>query len=142
MAPTVHDTILLSMTLDGGGLPNAGYHVHAEGLSDNDYGAIVAERGLTGLLHVHRATSGGLVMQFRDYIYTLVLTLAEYQAVTGLVGHICYFMPHYRDDAVPASYRRIVLVHPLADQRPMDTAQLQWWSLSVKLTDAASNTVG
>ena len=141
MAASVHDTIRLSYNPLVGGMPDAEYHVAAEGLMDNNYAAVVAERSLTGLLHVHRATSGGLLMQFRDYLYIMILTHAEYRTLRGLVGHICYFMPHYRDEAAPANYLYTVLVHPLAEEVPLDP-MLTWWRTTLKMTDAASNTVG
>jgi hypothetical protein len=124
-----------------GQLPTQTWSVKFDGLHDVNYAAAVGERSLTGQLHVHRTLSAGTVIQFRDYEYTLILTLAEYQALIALVGKVCYFMPHYRDDADVATYREVVLFQTMSEEKLLDPC-MTYFTATIHLVDADGCTVG
>ena len=139
MAEQVYDTIRLDNNLTGD-LPTAEYHVQLSGMEDRNAAAAAWERGLTGTLHVHRTMSGGSPVTWRDHVYRLTLTNAEYETLRDMIGKIVYFMPHRRDESDYASYREVVLIAGYQKESPLDPMET-WWTLTVMLVDATGETV-
>lgn len=139
MAEQVYDTIRLDNNLTGD-LPTAEYHVQLTGKEDRNAAAAAYERGLTGTLHVHRTMSAGSPVAWRDYLYRLTLTNSEYETLRGMAGKIVYFMPHRRDESNYASYRKVVLIAGLQQERPMEPMEA-WWTAIVMLIDATGKSV-
>lgn len=140
MALEMHDDILLDTDVDGSGLPVNGYDIHYGDQADVPYAAVSSERSLTGDLQVHRTTSAGSVMTFLDRDYQVVATRAEMELLKADLGKICYFMPHYRDDADTATYRVVVLFERMTPAIPFDPMN-DYWHSTVHLTDASALTV-
>ena len=143
MAATVHENMLMNTAIDMAGLPTLSWNVAAEGLHDQNYAAGVSERALDGTLQIHRVidVGTGAVMQFRNYTYRLILTLAEYLTLRGLVGKVVYFMPHYRDDGDAATYRVIVFFNGMQEEGPIAT-MLTYWKATIFLESATGATPG
>lgn len=140
MAAEVHGTIRLDTALSGD-LPTSEWDVDYAALKDQDYAAAISERSLTGQLHVHRTLSAGSVMQFRDYSPRLILTRAELTALRLLVGKICYYMPHNRDEGGAApNYRVVVFFQDMTEEKPLDPA-LTYYTAEIHLVDADGCTV-
>jgi len=140
VAASVQETIRLDTALTGQ-LPTQTWKVEFSGLHDMNWAAAAGERSLTGQLHVHRTLSGASVMQFRDYEYTLILTDTEYRALILLVGKVCYFMPHYRDEADPTSWREVVLFQAMSGENLLDP-MMNYFTATIQLTDADGCSVG
>jgi len=140
MAASVSATIRLDTALTGQ-LPTQTWKVDFEGLHDTNWAAVIGERSLTGQLHVHRVLSAGSVVQFRNYEYTLICTDTEYRNLIQLVGKVCYFMPHWRDEGDPTTYREIVLLEAMSGDKLLDP-MMNYFTATVLLVDADGCTVG
>ena len=140
MALQVHDTIRLDTTLSSN-MPVAEYKVDFSGWSDINRAAVVTERALDGQLHVHRTTTaGGDVFRTRDYRYQLILTHAEYLTLRAKLGEIMYFMPHYRNESAPLSYRFVVTFEQMLEDGMREPTMLYFKS-TIHLTDSDGLTV-
>jgi hypothetical protein len=98
------------------------------------------ERGITGKLLVHRQMTGATPDKFQHHRYRLVLSRAEADLLKADLGKKVYFMPHYRDDGDPATYREIVLFAEMNEITHYDPQQ-DWWRGDIVLVDAAGLTV-
>jgi hypothetical protein len=139
MAASVQDTILMSDTLDGD-LPDKGYKVLHDGLEEKYEPIMVTERALTGKMHIHRLTDAGSPMLIDGYRYTLILTLAEKIQLASDVGKTVYFMQHYRDDADPGTYRKVMLFRSITEVENFDP-MLEYWRATIELEEATGQTV-
>jgi len=138
MAATVHNTILLDQQLSSG-LPVNGYKVVHDGLSQVYEPAIMVERSITGKLHTQRILSAGEPIVYSGFRYTLFLTRAEKTQLAEDLGKYVYFMPHYRDDASPASYRSVMLFRSMTDVENIDP-HLEYYNAVIELVEATGHT--
>jgi len=138
MAEQMYETIRLDNNLTGN-LPTAEYHVQLSGMEDRNAAAAAHERSLTGELHVHRTMDAGEPVKFRDYMYRLVLTNAEYETLRDMVGKVVYFMPHRRDEVAYSAYRKVVLIAGFQKESPLDPMEI-WWTMTIMLVDATGKT--
>lgn len=140
MAATMYANIRLDVDLTGD-LPTNTYEVILEGYEDVFTPVVVTERGLTGQLQVHRLMDGNDPLVHESHRYTLILSRAEKDQVKADMGKVCYFMPHYRDEADVATYRKTVLLMPVTPTAMFDPMQ-DWWHWAVQLEDASGLDVG
>lgn len=140
MAASVYPNIRLDTALTGA-LPTSTWAIAYQSRRDINYALSSSERGLDGDLMVHRIVDGsGNVMQYIDRDYQFSLTRAEYESLMALVGKVCYFMPHIRDESAPLSYRTTVLVKQSGDERPWDP-MMEYFSARLYLEAAENGTV-
>lgn len=71
------------------------YYAAMPGYDDRQLVAVVAERGLTGRLLIHRTVDGsGNPLRFKDFGLLLTATAAEKTRLEALSGQTCYFIPN------------------------------------------------
>ena len=139
MTLEVKDTIRLDTAL-AGDMPVKQYDVWIQGLADINYVPIVSRRTITGFLAVHRTMSAGVPLLLKDYHYQVVLTQEDYYQLLADVGKIMYFMEHYRDEATPLTYRKVVAFQSMSDAKPYNP-ELTYWTTLLSLVDATGNQV-
>lgn len=139
MAASAHTTIRLDTDLTGI-LPTNTYGVVYDGLEQIYQPAITIERSLTGKAHVHRVLDSGTPVVFDGHQYRLLLTLAEKEQLAADIGKVCYFMPHYRDEA-DVDYRVVVTFRAMRDVKNIDP-MLRWWYATIELEQTDGVTVG
>lgn len=140
MVATVHDTIRMDTALTGQ-LPTSEWKVEFTSMEEHNYVPIFTERALDGTLQVYRLMDGLNPVQYLDHPYKLVLTLAQYESLKLLQGRTCYFMGHYRDEAVPATYRTEVLFKAMQEEKPLNP-MMEYFVVDVYLEDNAGAAVG
>ena len=140
MAASTYETVRLDTVLTGQ-LPTSTWKVSFAGRRDINFALMTSETSLSGDVMVHRVVDGGgAVFQFIDRSYKLLLTQAEYLAFTQLIGKVCYFMPHIRDEAAPLGYRETVLVERLSEELPLNPP-MEYFTTVVYLRNAGNSEV-
>lgn len=102
MAVQVHD----HLHLDTANPPVTEYYVLQGTLDHSQEVSVAYERGITGLLHIHRLEDGvtaGKPIQFDADKETIVLrgtdAIADLATLKSLAGRTVYMVPNYHDDA-------------------------------------------
>jgi hypothetical protein len=140
MAATVQGTIRLDSDLTGQ-LPTNTYRVLASGLDRKPKVALSTERSLNGTLHVHRIMDGSVPLQHDDRIYTLLLGQSEVSQLLADLGKTMYFMPHIRDEAVPLTYRKVVVFKAILELRNLeDDPMLTYFRCTIELEEYEGGT--
>jgi len=95
MAASIKDHIHLGVANP----PVTEYDVRHGTLDYTPNTAATYERGITGVLHIHRLLTGSDPVQFEEDRETLICTLAQMLVVRALAGKRVYYVPSYHDDA-------------------------------------------
>lgn len=132
--------------------PTTTYFAVQGGLDHSQEVPITYERGITGLLHIHRLEDGitaGKPIQFDADKLTIVLrgtnVMTDLTTLKGLSGQLLYYVPNYHDDdedgggsllAWPNSdyvKRCVLVIQPgsVTNTDPMMTM----WSVQIELVD-------
>lgn len=139
MAAAVYDTILLDTHLTGN-LPTNAYRILVDGNIDTLEPAVMTERALTGKLHVHRIQSNGDTLVYNGIQYVALLTREEKDNLSADLGHVVYFMPHYRDEGAGyATYRSLMFFRSMSDLKRLDPMET-YWTAVITLEEATDHT--
>jgi len=134
MALEMYATIRLDTDLTDD-LPDNEYRVSMTPYQDIIEPLLSYEWGITGKLLVHRKMTGSTPDAKEHHRYRMIMTRAEKDLLKADVGKKVYFMPHYRDEADPTSYREVVLFAAMGEATMFDPQQ-EWWHADITLIDA------
>ena len=141
MAVQVHDHIHISAD-NNPPTANETYHVLQGTLDHAQEVSVTYERGITGLLHVHRLEDGvtaGVPIQFDADKETIIIrgtdAITKLDTLRALSGRRIYYVPSYHDDADLPSYtsRSVLVIQPggVTNLDPM----MSFWTVQVQIVD-------
>lgn len=133
--------------LDTANPPVAEYYVLQGTLDHSQEVPVALERGITGLLHIHRLEDGvtaGVPIQFDADKETIILrgttAITNLATLKALSGRTVYMVPNYHDDAAMGTWptsdyiiRCVFTIQPggVTNLDPV----MSFWTIQVEFTD-------
>jgi len=140
MAVQVHDHIHLSTANP----PVTEYRVVQGTLDHSQEVPVIHERGVTGLLHVHKLEDAAGIVRFDADKETIILrganAITDLDTLKALAGETVYMVPNYHDDAAMGTWPtsayiiRCVLTIPRGGITNVDP-MMSFWTVQIELAD-------